>query len=121
MNRGRPCVLIVEDNLLIAMEVEFMVEDCGCSVAGPAGNVADALQVVSENNLQGAVLDINLGRERVWQVAETLADRAVPFVLATGYGDAEVPAQFKERPVLSKPISRGALAKALREIGTLAD
>jgi CheY-like chemotaxis protein len=115
----QPLLLIVEDNLLIAMEVEAMAEDCGCAIAGPAGSVSDALEVIEANTLTGAILDVNLGDERVWPVAEKLALRTIPFVLATGYGDAEIPAQFKERPILSKPISRGSLAKALRETGII--
>lgn len=105
--------------MLIAMEVEFMAEQCGCAVAGPAGDVAEALEVAEGAALAGAILDINLGRERVWPVAEFLAERSIPFVLATGYGDDDVPARFRERPILSKPISGGALAKALRAAGIL--
>lgn len=119
MNQGRPRVLIVEDNLLIAMEVEFLAEKCGCAVAGPVGSVGEALQVVRESRLDGAVLDINLGAERVWPVAELLEERAVPFVLATGYDATDVPERFKARPILAKPISLRALTLALREIGTM--
>lgn len=121
MDRVPPLVLIVEDNLLIAMEVEFMAEECGCTVVGPAGSVADALELAEGAELSGAILDINLGgAERAWPVAELLAARGVPFVLATGYGDAEVPAQFKARPVLSKPISQHSLAKVLHDLGVTA-
>jgi CheY-like chemotaxis protein len=117
VEENRPLVLIVEDNVLIAMEVEFMAEDCGCAVAGPAGDVAEALGIAADAALTGAVLDINLGSERVWPVAEFLDARSIPFVLASGYGGDEVPDRFKTRLILSKPISRGTLANALREAG----
>lgn len=117
MGENRPLVLIVEDNVLIAMEVEFMAEDCGCAVVGPAGDVAEALGIAADAALTGAVLDINLGSERVWPVAEFLDARSIPFVLASGYGGDEVPDRFKTRPILSKPISRGMLVDALREAG----
>jgi CheY-like chemotaxis protein len=119
LGEKRPLILVVEDNVLIAMEVEFMAEQCGCAVAGPAGDVAEALALAEGAGLAGAVLDINLGHERVWPVAEYLEARSVPFVLATGYGDDDVPARFKERPILSKPISRGTLSNALRDLGVL--
>lgn len=115
----RPLILVVEDNVLIAMEVEFMAEECGCAVAGPAGDVNEALQVAGGAALAGAVLDINLGEERVWPVAEYLEERSVPFVLATGCGDGEVPVQFRGKPILSKPLSQHSLAEALRQIGVL--
>jgi CheY-like chemotaxis protein len=122
LGQVRPLILIVEDNVLIAMEVEFMAEEFGCAVAGPAGDVRDAMEIIHSaegSGLAGAVLDVNLGSERVWPVAELLAERSVPFVVASGYGDAEVPAAFKDCPRLSKPISRDALAKALRGLGVI--
>ncbi|MPY70532.1 MAG: PAS domain S-box protein [Alphaproteobacteria bacterium] len=60
-----PRVLVVEDNLLIALETEFLVEQCGCAVVGPAASVSDALGFAGYTGLDGAVLDINLGREQV--------------------------------------------------------
>lgn len=100
-----------------------MAEDCGCAVAGPAGAVSDAMEIIHSADgaaLAGAVLDVNLGSERVWPVAELLAERSIPFVVATGYGDGDVPPAFKDRPLLAKPISRNALAKALRSLGVIA-
>lgn len=119
MDDGRPRVLVVEDNVIIAMEIEFLAGECGCAVVGPAGSVNEALNEIGEAEIEGAILDINLGDERIWPLAEYLTERQVPFVLATGYGLEEVPDSFKNCVILSKPISRAALQKALKEIGTV--
>jgi DNA-binding NarL/FixJ family response regulator len=71
-------VLIVEDNVLIAMEMEYIVGDCGCAVVGPVSNVASGLEAVRQTEIDGAVLDVNLGDERVWPIAEVLDERGIP-------------------------------------------
>jgi CheY-like chemotaxis protein len=111
-------VLVVEDNLLIAMETEFLVEQCGCAVVGPAASVSDALGFAGYTGLDGAVLDINLGHEQVWPVADVLEARGVPFVFATAYGAADVPERFADRTVLNKPLALVSLREVLIEIGT---
>ncbi|MPY68643.1 MAG: response regulator [Alphaproteobacteria bacterium] len=119
VDQGQPRVLVVEDNLLIAMETESLVEECGCAVVGPAASVSEALHVAGYTGLEGAVLDINLDRERVWPVAEVLKERGVPFVFATAYSGAEVPERFMHHTLLTKPLERDSLLEALREIGTI--
>ena len=89
-------VMIVEDEALVAMMVEDMLGDLGCEIAGSFG----------------AVLDVNIGGEMVFPVAEALREQGVPFVFATGYGD--LPRKgFENVEVLAKPINVGALRKAV--------
>lgn len=113
----QPRILVVEDNVFIAMEVEMIISQSGCRPVGPVSNVEEGLAAARETALDGAVLDINLGDERVWPVADLLHDRGVPFVLATGYSADEVPERFSDRPVLHKPLRDGQLATALAELG----
>jgi CheY-like chemotaxis protein len=115
----RPRILVVEDNALIAMDVEFLVEECGCAVVGPAGTVGEALEAIRHAPPDGAVLDINLGDERVWPVADCLAARAVPFVFASGYGRSEVLERFSGRRLLTKPLTLEILREALDQIGVI--
>ncbi|MEX2454936.1 MAG: response regulator [Rhodospirillaceae bacterium] len=117
MTQSHPRILIVEDQYLIAMDMELMAESCGCSVIGSAGNVADALDLVRRETPDCAFLDINLGDERVWPVAERLRDAGVPFVLTTGYAKDDVPSAFEGYPVVSKPIALEDLRRALRTTG----
>jgi CheY-like chemotaxis protein len=109
----KPRVLVIEDDIFIAMDVEHMVAECGCAPVGPVSNVEAGITTVRENDLDGAVLDVNLGDERVWPVADLLKERGVPFILATGYSTAEVPDRFANYPILHKPLNERDLAAAL--------
>ncbi|KQV83847.1 response regulator [Rhizobium sp. Root1220] len=80
---GRRCVLVVEDELLIAMELKAALIDGGFRVLGPAASVDYALDLVSEERPYAAVLDFSLGGEKVTAVALQLKALAIPFVLAS--------------------------------------
>ena len=114
-----PRVLVVEDHVLVAMQMVALVEECGCSAVGPVGSVGDGLAAVRENHLDGAVLDINLGDECVWPVAELLEQRGVPFIFVTAYTVKELPDHFGNKPLLSKPFRLDALSMALKSICTV--
>jgi CheY-like chemotaxis protein len=107
-------ILVVEDEYIIAADLAQSLEDLGASVLGPAGTVADALALVAgEPALDAAVLDINLGSEKVFPVAEALQARGVPFVFASGYDAWMVPSEFADAPRFGKPVEKHALARAL--------
>jgi len=110
-------ILIVEDDMFIAMDMEHLVADAGYEVVGPCACVADGLHAARETALDGAILDVNLGDERVWPVADLLDQQGVPFLLATGYSLAEVPKRFQTRTILHKPLQTGALGSALATLG----
>jgi CheY-like chemotaxis protein len=108
------CILIVEDEYLIAVDLARSLEDLGVVVLGPAGSVADALALAaSEPLLDAAVLDVNLGSEQVFPVADALLARGIPFIFATGYDDWIVPDDYADAPRLQKPIDTRALARIL--------
>jgi CheY-like chemotaxis protein len=108
-------LLVVEDEAMVAMMLEDMLSDLGCVVAGSAGNITRGLAFAEDDDfaLDAAVLDINLGGEKVFPVAERLVIRGVPFVFATGYGRDGVTEAFARAPVLSKPFDHRALEAAL--------
>jgi len=104
-------VILVEDDVLVAMMMEDLLNELGCEVTGAFGALAPALAWLDaqETPPDGAVLDINLGGgENVFPLARALRDRGVPFVFATGYG-ALPEDGFSEAPVLQKPVDRGML------------
>src|SRR5579863_9662257 len=102
-------VLVVEDDGLVAMTLEDLIEDLGAEVAGSVGSVRDALAwLESGATFDAALLDVKLGAEFVFPVAEALTERGVAFAFSTGYGETPDP-RFREAPVLGKPIRRAAL------------
>ncbi len=109
-------VLIVEDEVLVAMTLEDVVSDLGCHVVAVVGDAADALEAAAIQPLDAAILDVNLGGERVFPVADLLADRGVPFVFSTGYGPTDLSRRYPGRPQLRKPYPPEALAEALEAL-----
>ena len=97
-------ILFVEDDALAAMEVKATLDDLGCHVIGPIASVARALRVVSTERLDSAVLDINLGTELSFPIADDLTAVKVPFLFLTAYNRAVLPLPYCNRPVLSKPL-----------------
>jgi CheY-like chemotaxis protein len=109
-------VLVVEDEMMIAMLVEDMLADLGCSVVGPAHGLEAALRLVdNEVGLDAALLDVNLGGQPVFAVADALRARGVPAIFSTGYGEAGLREVDAGSPVLQKPFRAGDLARALTE------
>ncbi|MCK8785127.1 response regulator [Roseomonas sp. NAR14] len=106
-------VLVVEDEALVAMLVEDALLEVGCTIMGPATTVAEALKLIEKGLPDVAVLDLNLGGETSTPVADALAARGVPFIVATGYGAAGLPPGYKDVPVLAKPYDPAELTRAL--------
>ncbi|WP_375261684.1 HWE histidine kinase domain-containing protein [Palleronia sp.] len=109
--------LVLEDNMIIALDVSDMLEDLGASSVHIASGVADAQRQIAERDIALAVLDVNLGTETSVAVAETLASKGVPFVLATGYGGAGgILDTFPDAPVVKKPYTQADFSAALRKL-----
>jgi DNA-binding response OmpR family regulator len=108
-----PKVLVVEDEPLIALDLESELTERGFEVVGPAGRVDKALELVTRTELSIAVLDINLGGHDSFEIAKALELQEVPFVFLSG-DTTKLPELYKDRPVLSKPIDYEALARTLR-------
>ena len=100
-------IMVVEDEALIAMVLVDHLQEIGLSAVGPFSRVADALKVDEE--LDAAILDVNLAGESVYPVADMLHARGIPFVFMTGYGSASIDPRFAMVPVLQKPIEAKAL------------
>ena len=111
---GRLRVLLAEDEALIAMTLGDLLHGVGVDVAGPASTVRQALTLIeSQGHFHGALLDLSLGGEKVYPVAEELNRRGVPFAFLTGYGKAGVDPAFSAVPVLTKPFSMNDLCLVL--------
>jgi CheY-like chemotaxis protein len=78
-------ILIVEDMMLVADDLAETLQGWGCEVVGPVSTVRQAVSLVKDQLLDGALLDVNLGQEKVFPVAAELATRKIPFLFLTGY------------------------------------
>jgi CheY-like chemotaxis protein len=96
------CVLVVEDEMLVAMMLEGMLRDFGYRVI-KAARVAKAVGLVTTEAIDVAILDVNLAGEPSYKVAEELRRRGIPFVFASGYDPAAIRADFRDTAVLRKP------------------
>jgi CheY-like chemotaxis protein len=106
-------VLLVEDEAIIAMMVEALLDDMGCRVVGPAGELAQAFALAEREDFDCAILDVNLGGRRIDPFVDHLKARGAPFIFATGYGLAGVREEDRAWPVLQKPINGLRLGEAL--------
>ena len=114
--RGRR-VMIVEDEMLVAMEMESLLADQGCAVVGPAATVDRALALLAQEKPEAAILDVNLDGTTAAPVAAALKAQGVPFVLATGYGDAQpLQPELKDAPRVDKPVNHGELMRTLAQV-----
>jgi CheY-like chemotaxis protein len=113
-------ILVVEDEMMIAMLVEDMLTELGCLVVGPAHALDVALDLArTEPRIDAALLDVNLGGQPVFAVADALREKGVPTIFSTGYGDAALREADRGAPVLQKPFRAHDLAKALNDaLGT---
>jgi CheY-like chemotaxis protein len=112
----RPCVLIVEDDVLLGTAIGLCVQDAGYEVAGLARSVEAALETLSHETVDAALLDVNLQGELVYPVANALAERGVPFVFVTAHPPRDIPEKHRHRPVVPKPYYDAAICAALESV-----
>lgn len=116
---GKSLILIVEDEPFIALTLEDMLDELGFAHAGTVSQVSEALDFIGRDAVDCALLDVNLGAEKIDPVADLLASRGCPFIFTTGYGRSGIPTGHADRPVLQKPFRMDDLASILKT--TLSD
>jgi CheY-like chemotaxis protein len=108
-------VLVVEDELLVAMGLEMVLTDAGCHVVGPIGRLDEAMAAAATEEVDVALLDVNLRGHPVFPVADALAARGIPFVFLTGYGRETLPASHAHGRMLSKPFEATELVAVVAD------
>ena len=107
-------VLVVEDDYIMAEDLKAELESFGALVLGPVPTLQYAFdRLASEPALDGAVLDINLGGDLVYPLADLLRARRIPFVFATGYEEEAIPALYADLPHVPKPVNMRQIIQAL--------
>lgn len=114
------CILIVEDEWLVALDHVGNLRDLGHEIIGPCATVAAALAAIDAHRVDAALLDVELRTEKSYPVAEELARRGIPFTFVSGHADIDLPAALRDRPLLSKPVDVAALARAVDRMGQTA-
>jgi CheY-like chemotaxis protein len=110
---GRPRVLVVEDEPIVALEIAEVLAKSGFKVIGPARSVNQALGLISQHGCDAAVLDINLGSETSEAVALELDKHGTQFVTLSGYSRDQHPSAFNGAVALAKPMVAEALVAEL--------
>tara|TARA_Y100000589_G_scaffold118830_2_gene113045 strand:- start:14583 stop:14957 length:375 start_codon:yes stop_codon:yes gene_type:complete len=110
--------LVVEDSFLLGLQMKADLEQLGMEVLGPVPNVQAAIDMIDQNPVDAAILDINLGNETSFPVAHALQERGIPFVFITGYDDMILDDKLLEGHALfRKPIRMDTLCEAVRRFG----
>jgi CheY-like chemotaxis protein len=107
-------LLVVEDDYMIADDLRGELIGAGAEVIGPVPTVAQALRMIeSTATLEGAILDVNLGGEKVFPLVDALQQRGIPWVFMTGYDRQGIPAAYADVPLCEKPAGAREAAGAL--------
>lgn len=114
-------ILVVEDEGLIALNLELILRRFGCEIVGPISKVDDIVGAARMHRPDGAFLDVNLHGRKVFDVLPEMIGLGVPCVLSSGYDDPMLfPAAFRNMPRIAKPFDESALRRACAEFGALA-
>lgn len=113
-----PCwrVLLVEDEMLVAMMLQDMLTDLGHEIVGVAPRLAEALAMARDVTCDLAILDVHLDGKDVFPVADLLAERNIPFAFASGYSAESLPEAHRSRPTLLKPFHRNDVEKLIASL-----
>jgi DNA-binding response OmpR family regulator len=110
-------ILVVEDEFLVAMQIEAILTRAGWRVIGSAGTLSSAASLARKSACDAALLDVNLRGERADEVAAILFARGVPFLFVSGYGRGNLPAAFRQSvELIAKPFSDRTLVEAVRNL-----
>jgi CheY-like chemotaxis protein len=112
----KPIVLIVEDEALIAMDLQALLENAGYHVLGPANSPKAALKLLEGPDPDVALLDVNLGGADVFAVADALQGRKTHMIFLTGHSSQQLPPAHRHRPLLAKPYLPHTLLQAVQRV-----
>lgn len=113
----RARVLVVEDEGLVALALKESLCEFGYDVVGPAPTTRKALLLIDDEDIDAALLDVNLGNERIDSIAAALDAAAIPFVFATGYSNrTALPIAFQDHATLTKPFGADQLRRTIGQL-----
>ena len=116
MRLSAPRVLVVEDEMTVAMLIEDMVGELAYDVAAVVPRLEDAMRLLDSDSFDLAMLDVHLNGKTVFPFAAELQARDIPFLFATAYGPRGIPEEFRSHLVLQKPFGPVELRRALMDL-----
>ena len=116
LRMATPRVLVVEDEMTVAMLIEDMVNELSYEIAGVVPRLEDAMRLLDSDDFDVAMLDVHLNGKTVFPFAAELDKRGVPYLFATAYGGRGIPEEFKDHMVLEKPFGPLELGRALMSL-----
>lgn len=111
-------VLVIEDDALLAFEMQDVLAGAGYEVIGPAATIAKALQLIGAHDIDAAFVDCNLDCGPATAVVERLTAKKIPFVVVTGSARESLPPEFSNAAFVRKPFNTAGLLKAARRLLT---
>lgn len=109
-------IFVVEDWHMVAKEIQTFLDEFGCEVVGPVPSLEAALKAAKTEEMDGALLDVNLGDQDVMPVAKILKERGIPMILVTGYGSAVDTSEIGDVPIIEKPFDEVTLRQAMLDV-----
>ena len=110
-------VLIIEDEVILAMDIEHTLERAGCGIAGVASTLEQSFELLATEEVDFAVLDVNLGGKEVFPLAAKLRVMEIPFFFLTGYSrEILIPKEFSDQVCLEKPVHEALLLKIAAQV-----
>ena len=109
-------ILVVDDEPILLMDLEERLTNSGCVVVGPASTLPQAKALIDAAEFDAALLDVNLGGQRVDDLAATLTRKNIPFAFVTGYGREGLPQSFQHTPLIGKPFNETQLLEVVRRL-----
>jgi PAS domain S-box-containing protein len=109
-------ILLVDDEPLLLMDLEETLTNSGCIVVGPASTLPQAKALIDEAVFDAALLDVNLGGQRVDDLAAALTKKGIPFAFVTGYGREGLPQSFRHAPLIGKPFSQKQFLEVVHQL-----
>jgi CheY-like chemotaxis protein len=109
-------ILVAEDSPVVALAIEEMLQVFGMLPVGPFGNIAAALDAAENEQVDAAILDLNIRGTKAFSLFSALDRRQIPFIIASGYADWTMPEEWRDRTRLAKPFDEPQLRAKLEEV-----
>lgn len=108
--------MVVEDEAVIALMIEQYLLDLGCRVIGPVGRLTPALALAATEEIDVAILDVTIQGGKIYPVVDVLVSRSIPFALASGHADWDLPEHLQGQERLMKPFTMAELEQCLTRL-----